>query len=293
VDVLSSALKNTVEKELPQYKELTDLSSLVSHAIQKIAKKETMVSLAVGSIDDINSLGWLDMDDIRAAMRTSAALDVQLQALLQSYMLNRGGTARVGKLNTNSLHRLAVADNRVFKRRIEKREVNTEIILLVDMTGSMQSDAKDDITSRALYGIFTSLRKIKGCISHGYGFSGLCLNNILLPSWKITPQMRIRPAGSTFLGSSLMHIFGKFTNADARKIVIILSDGDTGDSDILEKAIDHAKAYGVELVGIGIVDNHLLQYLPKEECCVVNDLNKLVPEMFRILRHKLLGSMAA
>ena len=70
----------------------------------------------------------------------------------------------------------------------------------------------------------------------------------------------------------------------------MLTDSEADNENYFKDIIQHTKAVGVEFLGIGIMDDAILHYLPREDCCVIKDLNRLAPEMFRMLRNKLLGA---
>lgn len=234
----------------------------------------------------------LDQTDLEAAVRVMAQLDAQLQALIQTFVRNRGSLARAGKLDTNMLHRLASSNSRIFRKQVEKQGINTEIVLIADMSASMVDKDKDIITSRALYAIMASLRKIPGVASSVVGFSGNKMFNILGPDLPLTTYMRLRPTGHTLCGEALAYAKNNFSGAlDTRKIVFMLTDSEADNEDYFRDMIKNTRAAGVEFLGIGIMDDSIQDYLPREECCVVKDLKRLAPEMFRMLRNKLLGEM--
>ena len=72
-----------------------------------------------------------------------------------------------------------------------------------------------------------------------------------------------------------------------RKIAIMITDGDANDGDDFEKAIARARRAGVEFLGVGIQDEHILQYLPEDECCIISEVHELAAEILRMLRRKL------
>lgn len=227
----------------------------------------------------------------KEALQASALLDAQVQSLLQTFVLNRDGSARIGKLDTNMLHRLAVGDSRIFRRNVEKRGVNTEVVIAVDMSGSMEKNDKALMASKALYAVIYSLRKIPGLRSSVIGFFDESVLHILRPSDRVTPRMRITASGGTLCGEALRFAMQNFSRLpDSRKIVLMLTDGDTANSVYFEQIIRRARRAGVEFLGIGIQDDDIGKYLQPEECCVIDDLRQLAPEMFRLLQGKLVGS---
>ena len=68
----------------------------------------------------------------------SARLSARLQGLVQASRMDRPRPVRSGRrLDTRRLHRVAVADERIFARRAHRIAPNTAVHLLVDLSGSM------------------------------------------------------------------------------------------------------------------------------------------------------------
>lgn len=222
------------------------------------------------------------------ALKASARMDAQMQALLQSFTLNRSGPMRSGRLNTNALHKLFSCRSDIFFRHVDRRGINTEVALCIDMSGSMHKDDKALLASKALFSLSRSLSRIRGLAFGLYGFFDNHVVDILRGGSRVTPHMRIVPDGGTLCGCALKAAMQTFSaSPDSRKIVIMITDGDANDGDDFEKAIARARTSGVEFLGVGIRDRHILDYLPEEECCVIMDLRQLAPEILRMLRKKL------
>ncbi len=227
-------------------------------------------------------------EEQKEALQASAKMDAQLQALLQSYVLNRTGSAKTGRLNTNSLHRLHTCNTNIFYKNVRKRKINTEIVLAVDMSGSMRFDDKAIMASKALYAVAYSLMQVKGLVFSIIGFFNNNVVDILCKGGRLSPRMRITPDGGTLCGNALRYAMQTFSGSvDARKIVMMLTDGDANDPDDFEETIRRAKSVGIEFLGVGITDEHILKYLPEEECCVINDLRKFAAEVLRMLQKSL------
>ena len=70
---------------------------------------------------------------------------------------------------------------------------------------------------------------------------------------------------------------------------MMITDGNANDAGEFHDAIVRAKQAGLEFLGLGILDEHITRYLDEEECCVIEDLRRLAPEIFRMLRARLCG----
>lgn len=253
--------------------------------------RDIIVQHGYGSPPWRDRLSTLSEREQKEALQASAMLDAQLQSLVQTLVLNRSGSARRGKLDTRVLHRLSVGNSRIFRRTSETRGLNTEIVLAVDMSGSMRGRYKSVMASKALYAVILSLRKIPGLRSAVMGFYDNCALDILRPHDRVTPRMNLRPEGGTLCGHALRYAMQQFTGRrDSRKMVLMLTDGDSDNGSDFQDSIARAGASGIELLGIGILDDHILKYLPPDDCCVIDELRHLAPRMFRILRARLCGA---
>ncbi len=233
-------------------------------------------------------LSLLSYAEQKESLQASTLLDAQMQSLLQTLILNRSGSARTGKLNTYMLHRLSTGNSNIFRKNVEKQGINTEIVIAADMSGSMADNDKSVMASKALYAVVCSLRKLPGVKSSVIGFYDDSVLDILRHNDMLTPQMKISPDGGTLCGEALTYAMQVLTNSQvARKIVLMLTDGDTGNPRYFEKTIVAAKRAGIEFLGIGIMDPDITYYLQEKDCCVIDDMQQLAPEMFRMLWSKL------
>ena len=227
-----------------------------------------------------------DQEQIEA-LQASAMMNAQLHSLLQSYTLNRMGPFRQGSINTNFLYKIFTCDPNIFFKSADKRDLKTEIVLAMDMSGSMNFNDKYIMASKALYAVAYSLNQIRGIRLAITGFFDNNVLEILRPDGRVTPRMKITPDGGTLCGIALNAATQKFTSSSGRKIVMMLTDGDANDPDEFSEAIRRAKKNRLEIFGIGILDPHISRYLPEHECCVIDDMRQLTPEIFRMLRKAL------
>ncbi len=227
----------------------------------------------------------LTPNDIYAARKETGVLDARLRSLLQTVALNREGGFRRGRLDCNKLHRLAVNNARVFASRVEKISLNTEIGMVVDMSGSMSGE-KAVVTSRSLFAAMSSLRKLPVSVrSFAVGFSGNATVDILDPHEPLRIQMRIVPSGGTSCGEGVVRALMKFVpGSDSRKIIFILTDGRTYNEEYFRLVIQRCAAHGVELYGFGICDDGLRDFMPPSRWRRVNDVKELPAAMFGMLR---------
>lgn len=243
--------------------------------------------------DNKQYLRRLSAAEKQEAMLITAKLSAQLKALLQTYVMNRGGAFRRGHLDSNRLARLAVNDQRIFQQRVQQRGLDTEIVILMDMSGSMSSQNKDVISSEALYAVTHALHGVKGIRVAVYGFSHNDFISIKEFNQPAHENMRLDCAGGTYAGEATMLALSKFSwREGTRRIFIAMTDGDTYNPNLFDIALKRARKAGVEVVGVGICNTSMEQYVSKDEYVPVNNIKEFPAKLFAILRGKLVRNLA-
>ncbi len=277
-------------------KDSVDISRMAELLVDMVAQTidpsllENQITLhdAKGSDEWEARLEDLSPEEQLEALQASAKMDAQMQALLQSFELNRAGPFRAGRLDTKALHKLFTCRSDIFFRQLERRKVNTEVVLCIDMSGSMHFNDKALLASKALFSLAHCLTKIRGLVFSIIGFYDNHVVDVLRAGDRVTPRMRIIPDGGTMCGNTLKFAMQTFSAArDMRKIVIMITDGDANDADNFERIIARARKSRIEFLGVGIQDRHILQYLPPEECCIIAEIRQLAEEILRMLRRKM------
>lgn len=222
------------------------------------------------------------------ALRVTARLASQLQALLQAYVMNRGGAFRRGRLDSNKLARIAVNNPKVFQQRVEQRAINTEIIILADMSGSM-SGRRAKVLSEGLYALTHAIYPIKGVTIAAFGFAGSRFIPILEMGERPHDKFLLSCEDGTVCGSMSLKALSRFGwTSDRRRIFIVMSDGDTFDEDLFKLALKKARKAGIEVVGIGVESKAMQDYVDKDEYVYVNRVSDLPSQFFTVLRDKLI-----
>ncbi|WP_224962779.1 vWA domain-containing protein [Geomonas subterranea] len=240
-----------------------------------------------------------EFTDLHLVKTHTAKLRAQLQGLIQASKLKRSIPRRVGrKLDNRTLTRLSVGDDRLFISREEKKGVNTAVLLILDGSGSMDYQRpghKMHTATRACFVALEAMYSIPGVTAAAVEFNSQPNTVFNLCGWGQKPDSKIfnhDGSGGTELSTALWLGWGELVSRpETRKIAVIFSDGDTSCSDITPShlAIRRMKQDGIELVGIGIQDSNLKQYLPRETQ-VINDLSQLTPALLELLREKLVAA---
>ena len=245
----------------------------------------------------LRMLGRTILDTMPANMRAEAegcatALSAQLHALMQAKGLRKRRLGLFGKLDNSKLHRIVMNNPRVFMRTTEVRQVNTQVLILCDASGSMNDNLKDRLTSEAVYALMKALRNIHGVKSGAYAFGGKIFEEM---SSFDTPLYRSKfnlayCTGNTPGGSALQRLLHEFDlSKDDRKIVLLLTDGDFDGNErpVFNAVYREAQAYGIDVIGVGINSIAVQGLWKKGDFFYIENLKELAPKLFEILKTRL------
>ena len=292
----SDALKRLIhadEKDLP-----LDLGETLVASLRKESPKESDESLRVARLGT-KATKPIKPEDAAAAKRASIALRTQLHGLLQSSVLARTRVGRHGRLDTRQLHRVSVADARVFKRDGQRVGINTAVHVLLDCSGSMRR--RIVLTTQVCHAVATALDGVDGISVGVTAFpagsptdggngndQGATICPILAHGERMHSNFAVSATGCTPLGEALWWTLQQVVPlAESRKIILILTDGDPDSFNVALDAIEEGRRFGVEIYGLGIMSEAISKLLP-DNSCTIHDLSELAPAMFGMLRGALI-----
>ncbi len=275
-----------------------DLGEALANSLRRETPKELSESLQVAQIGT-KAVKPLDPEDVAATKRASIALRTQLQGLLQSSVLTRSKVGRHGRLDARQLHRVSVADARVFKRAGRKVGINTAVHILLDCSGSMRRRIK--LTMQVCHAVATALDAIDGINVGVTAFPagtpsdggngndrGPTVCPILRHGERMHGDFAVSAAGCTPLGEALWWVLQQMLPlSEPRKIALVLTDGDPDSFNVALNAIEDGRRLGVEIYGLGITSETITKLLP-DYSRTISDLSELAPAMFGMLRGALI-----
>jgi len=236
--------------------------------------------------------------DLASLRSHTANLRTKVTGLIQATKLQRSLPSRSGrKLDNRVLSRIRVGDDRIYSRKDEKKAVNTAIFHLLDGSTSMDNQCPGDkmyVASRACYMALEAFYAVPGVTSAAAEFNDMDNEVFELCRWGQKPRSEAfnhSSCGGTRLSTALWAAWCELMmRPEPRKILMIWSDGDTeySDANPTLKAIARLKADGIEPIGIGIQDRHLLQYLPETK--IIYNLDQLTPAVLHLLKEKLVAA---
>lgn len=248
------------------------------------------VSVAAG-FDDTgrNDARRIASHEVMTRSRTIAAgLGAQLRGLLQTWTMGRQGLGHRGPVDTRNLYRLSVNDDRVFTRRTEVRGVNTEVIVLVDESGSMLSKYKR--ATEATFGLLKALHGIPGVHAMAMGFDIQIRPYVGWDEVVTCKHGESLTLGGTDIGAACVRAYTLFRKEDSRKVVIVITDGIDMDCARTARTIRQGKdTLGIETLGLAIGDTTLdvLGEVFGENFIRVDDARKIPRPLFALMRKSL------
>ena len=298
IQAITEALEEALGSDIVEF---GDIGRLLQELLLEAARDDSFVADEIPRlpvcIPHPLSRGAKDFPDLSLIKSHSAKLRAQLQGLIQASKLKRSIARRSGrKLDTRTLTRLSVGDDRMFISRDEKKGTNTAVMFIVDGSSSMgrnEPGEKMFTATRSCFVALEAMYAIPGVTSAAVEFNDTQNTVFNLCGWGQKPDSKLfnhNSSDCTQLSTALWCGWGELLNRpEPRKIAIIFSDGETDSSDVqsTDAAIKRMKQDGIEFVGIGIQDRHLLKHLPKETR-IINQLDQLTPALLDLLRDKLL-----
>jgi cobaltochelatase CobT len=238
----------------------------------------------------------------------SARLSARLQGLVQASRMDRPRPVRSGRrLDTRKLHRVAVADARIFARRSHRIAPNTAVHLLVDLSGSMHATVhRRDGTQTTRAG--SALESALALALALDGIPGVMVAVTAFPGLAGTPDRVTRmvrhdqslkaragtfvqaPRGGTPMAQALWYAAADLLGCrEERRMLVVLTDGEPDDAAEVLRLLGLCRQAGIETVGfgIGICVQHLFP-----TAIEVTEAKDLKRELFGVAERLLLGAAA-
>ncbi len=238
----------------------------------------------------------------------SARLSARLQGLVQASRMDRPRPVRSGRrLDTRRLHRVAVADERIFARRAHRIAPNTAVHLLVDLSGSMAAAVhRNDgtVTTRADSALESALALALALD----GIAGVTVAVTAFPGRsgrpdRVTRMVRHGQSPRACAGAFIQAARGGTPMAEAlwyaaadlvacreeRRMVVVLTDGEPDSPSEVLRLLALCRQAGIETVGVGIgIDvRHLFP-----TAIEVTEAKDLKRELFGVAERLLVGIAA-
>ncbi len=189
------------------------------------------------------------------------------------------------KLATSRLVKIAIGDPRIFRKKVEIREVNTAVMVLLDLSGSMSS--KYQIANASAFALHSTLFGLKGVALCSAEFSGKSNKpeiNVLVDFGR-KPQsenFNHRPFDGTPTHNAIWAArVLLLQRPEPRKILLILTDGCPDDDSATKAATRRTMKDGIEIAAIGIQDSSVQRFWITHK--IINSIQELPVAMFGIM----------
>ncbi len=230
------------------------------------------------------------------ARRKTSRMRSQLAGLLQAVRLQQCNAKRAGhRIDSRSVYRVAcqTPDTRLFAARRDKQDDNTAIVLLTDRSGSMNPE-KMCVALQATFVTAEALELLPGVTCAAGAFPwGRAL--VELKPFGAKPRagfFNIGSSGGTPMAEALLWAGMLLTHRpERRKIVIPMTDGSPDDLRKTRKAVERLRSCGIEVYGIGILDNSILTWL--KESSVIRQIEELPAALIGLLKEALITKRKA
>ena len=276
----------------------TDMGSILAQRVEQACSQATATTqLALVSHKQTFPLSGQHID---AARRETVSLRTRLQALLQSMVRQRTALGTHGRLNTRTLHRLALGDARLFLRQQQKKGLNTLVHILLDSSGSMNGKPLE-LASMATFAVASALHSITGihvAVStfpadsvqeKGMPRNPRTVAPLLRPGEKLHTRFQISASGGTPMAEALWWVLlDTHLRPQSRKVILLITDGEPDVFATAQAAISAARLHGCEVYGLGINTQSVTTLLPAHSK-VIHDVRGLAPGLFDLLEKALLG----
>lgn len=229
--------------------------------------------------------------DPHNARKATSRLRAKLVTLLDTHRETPHEISRRGrKIDDRYLTRVAFQDPRIFVTPVVRVELDTYVHILVDGSGSMGqacgATTLMDIAMQSAFACCLAMESIQGVTREASVFNGAAYGSV---GSLVKVGERARPekfptciSGGTPLAQSLMSIAPSVAlNRAARRIVIVMTDGDPDDVEDAQKVIDLYLRTGIEMVGVGIRTMSVQDLFPRHQ--VINDVSDLPAAMTSLL----------
>lgn len=183
------------------------------------------------------------------------------------------------------LYRPSCMDGRVFRTRAERQALDTSVSVLLDLSGSMAteaigSDTRAQVATVVAHGMVSALRKLPHVDAALYVFKGELFA-------ELGDGKYCKPDGGTPTALALMETQLAMTKRAprSRKIIFVVTDGEPDHVRALQAMVVKLRRQNIEVVGIEICNKALMeQAVGKDSYVFCEDMMKLPAALMQTMR---------
>ena len=284
------ALRQALDAQSGDFKP-TDIGDIAAEQLSQQATREVVSEAAetghgpvFGQTLDVVRPDRREAPDFDDTMASSAQLRAKLASAMEAQARKRDVLKVSGRrLDGGAAHRL-FTDGRIFKRERTLREVNTAVLVLMDVSGSMSTANRIYEARKAALAISAGVHQIHGCKVAAAAFPEIVvLKEFDEQPRPVSGRFTINPRGSTPMAEAMIWGATRLaTRREERKMLMVVTDGDPNDDHSVRELIKLYAKSAIEVIGVGI--QHPAVKCLFEKSIVVNSLDELPVAMFNLLK---------
>jgi cobalamin biosynthesis protein CobT len=274
----------------------TDLGDIAGKSLSGEARQAVEKEVSAGNADAVvrsqlkvtqsRACGPGQLTDVQAQSkqlraRLAAVMEAQARVKL---VHRRQGT----RLDGCVVHRIFTGNGRVFAHREDKRKVNTAVKLLLDASTSMRGP-KIEVARKATLACALGLEQTPGCKVAAASFPDIEILKKFEETGRNTgARFAIDPKGSTPMGEAMIWAATELgLRREARKILIVTTDGQPNNTELVKKLIAAYSRSGIEVIGVGIgAEGQYVKDLFNVSVCI-DSVDQLATSLFGVLNQRL------
>ena len=225
----------------------------------------------------------------------STRLAAQLTGLVQAKTLTRDRTGKRGtRIDGKRLHRIALDDGRLFKRRAESITINATIHISLDISSSMA--VRMPLAREAVLALVYALKQINGVTVSASAYPGAREDRVFpIVTGKESTQKvaeilaALDSHDSTPMATGLWHAVHQICQAkEERRLILMITDGapDCEHHDAVIDLVKRCGHSGIDVLGLGINTQLPEKLFPKS--LMIEQLGELKNGLFSLTRDWLL-----
>lgn len=227
-----------------------------------------------------------DQDALRAINDVKYQAYSVLSSTLQTVTFRRSRTGSMGtRLDGRFLARPSYGDGRIFTRKAERIALDTNVSVVLDMSGSMAAFDDNGKTNAQLatvvaQGMMSALRMLPHVTATLIGYNGSSVCKLKEGEY-MSPDCTT-PTGGAMQFAYMDHVKN---SPKARQIMFLVTDGVPDSTDTAIQIAQWVRSKDVDLYGISIGGAHATPRIVGEEnCMVLMNLKDFASDFSRMMR---------
>ena len=256
----------------------TATSSVVLHEVSALFRRSASAPVETHDIES--------EDMLRAINDVKYAIYGILSTTLQTVTYQRARTGSMGThLDGRFLARPAYGDGRIFTRKAERVALDTNVSVVLDLSGSMNAPVTEDkscaqLATEVAQGMMGALRMLPHVTATLFGYNGHCVRKLEQNQW-------MQADSTTPTGGAMQFAYmdSVKNSPKSRQIMFVITDGSPDSTAAAVQIAKLVRSKGVDLYGLSIGGTYATPKIVGEEnCIVVMDLKNFARDFSHMMR---------